>query len=157
MSKRPGKKIGTLEVKRDRKKTVKVELRLEIDNGTFWAQYEGTWYSAKTKDDLSEQIKTAVTKAEAMVRSTEVRRSRVARARVAMSLRNDGHTFREIGEALSITGNRAQQIISWGEHNREWLDVYQSDDYPGGSIDTHRSRIRKADQFRDIARAKADA
>jgi hypothetical protein len=69
MSKRPGKKIGTLEVKLDRQKTrsewasVKVELRFEITHGTFHAQYEGDWYSAKTKDALSEQIKTAATKA----------------------------------------------------------------------------------------------
>lgn len=68
MSKHPGKKIGTLEVKLDRKKTrykwasVDVELRFEITNGTFHAQYEGNWYSAKTKDDLAEQIKIAATK-----------------------------------------------------------------------------------------------
>ena len=69
MNKPPGKKIGTLEVKLDRKKTrykwasVDVELRFEITNGTFHAQYEGNWYSAKTKDDLAEQIKAAATKA----------------------------------------------------------------------------------------------
>ena len=69
MSKQPGKKIGTLEVKLDRKKTrykwasVDVELRFEITHGTFHAQYEGNWYSAKTKDDLAEQIKAAATKA----------------------------------------------------------------------------------------------
>ena len=68
MSKHPGKKIGTLEVKLDRKKTrykwasVDVELRFEITNGTFHAQYEGNWYSAKTKDDLAAQIKIAATK-----------------------------------------------------------------------------------------------
>lgn len=68
MSKQPGKKIGTLEVKLDRKKTrykwasVNVELRFEITHGTFHAQYEGNWYSAKTKDDLAEQIKAAATK-----------------------------------------------------------------------------------------------
>lgn len=66
--KHPGKKIGTLEVKLDRKKTrykwasVNVELRFEITHGTFHAQYEGNWYSAKTKDDLAEQIKAAATK-----------------------------------------------------------------------------------------------
>jgi hypothetical protein len=44
MSKHPGKKIGTLEVKLDRKKTrykwasVNVELRFEITHGTFHAQ-----------------------------------------------------------------------------------------------------------------------
>ena len=69
MSQRRGKKIGKLEVKLDRKKTrykwasVDVELRFDITYGTFHAQYEGNWYSAKTKDDLSEQIKTAATKA----------------------------------------------------------------------------------------------
>lgn len=143
ISKHPGKKIGALEVKLDCKKTVKVELRLEIDNGTFCARYEGTWYSAKTKDDLAEQIKTAATKADARVRATEVRRARVAKARVAMSLRNDGHTFGEIGEALGISSTRANQIVSWGESNREWLDVYQSDDYPRESLHRHRDRIRR--------------
>ena len=69
MSKHPGKKIGTLEVKLDRKKTrykwasVDVELRFEMHHGTFHAQYEGNWYSAKTKDALAEQIKAAATKA----------------------------------------------------------------------------------------------
>lgn len=68
MSKHPGKKIGTLEVKLDRKKTrykwasVNVELRFEMTRGTFHAQYEGNWYSAKTKDELAEQIKIAATK-----------------------------------------------------------------------------------------------
>jgi hypothetical protein len=38
-------------------------VRFEITNGTFHAQYEGNWYSAKTKDDLAEQIKVAATKA----------------------------------------------------------------------------------------------
>jgi hypothetical protein len=66
--KHPGKKIGMLEVKLDRQKTrykwasVEVELRFEITNGTFHAQYEGNWYAAKTKDALSEQIKAAATK-----------------------------------------------------------------------------------------------
>lgn len=66
---RPGKKIGTLEVKLDRKKTrykwasVDVELRFEMTRGTFHAQYEGNWYEAKTKDELTEQIKAAATKA----------------------------------------------------------------------------------------------
>ncbi len=47
MSKHPSKKIGTLEVKLDRKKTrykwasVDVELRFEITHGTFHAQFEG--------------------------------------------------------------------------------------------------------------------
>ena len=68
MSKSPGKKIGTLEVKLDRKKTrykwasIDVELRFEIATGTFHAQYEGNWHAAKTKDDLSEKIKVAATK-----------------------------------------------------------------------------------------------
>ena len=68
MSPRYGKKIGKLEVKLDRKKTrykfasVEVELRFEIANGTFHAQYDGNWYWAKTKDDLAEQIKAAATK-----------------------------------------------------------------------------------------------
>ena len=69
MSQRPGKKIGTLEVKLDRMKTrykrasVDVELRFKMTDGTFWAQWEGNWYSAKTQDDLAAQIKTAATKA----------------------------------------------------------------------------------------------
>lgn len=69
MSQRPGKKIGTLTVTLDRKKTrykwasVDVELRFEMTRGTFHAMYEGNWYEAKTKDDLSEQIKAAATKA----------------------------------------------------------------------------------------------
>ena len=68
MNKHPGKKIGKLEVKLDRKKTrytfatVEVELRFEIDNGMFYAQWEGNWLSAKTKDDLTAQIKTLATK-----------------------------------------------------------------------------------------------
>jgi len=69
MSQRPGKKIGILTVKLDRKKTrykwasVDVELRFEMANGTFHAIYEGNLYAAKTKDDLSAQIKAAATKA----------------------------------------------------------------------------------------------
>jgi hypothetical protein len=68
MNQRYGKKIGKLEVKLDRKKTrytwasVEVELRFEIANGTFYAQWEGTWHNAKTKDDLAAQIKAAATK-----------------------------------------------------------------------------------------------
>lgn len=64
-----GKKIGMLEVKLDRKKTrykwasIDVELRFDIAYGTFWAQYEGNWYHATTKDALSAQIKIAATKA----------------------------------------------------------------------------------------------
>lgn len=69
MTQRPGRKIGTLAIKLDRKKNrytwakVEVELRFEITSGTFYAVYEGNWYEAKTKDDLSEQIKAAATKA----------------------------------------------------------------------------------------------
>jgi len=69
MSRHYGKKIGTLVVQLDRKKTrykwasINVELRFEIANGTFYAQYEGNWYSAATKDALEEQIKVAATKA----------------------------------------------------------------------------------------------
>ncbi|HSX22398.1 MAG TPA: hypothetical protein VLE97_06435 [Gaiellaceae bacterium] len=69
MSQRPGKKIGTLKVTLDRKKTrykwasVDVELRFEMKRGTFHAQYEGNWYEAKTQDELSDQIKAAATKA----------------------------------------------------------------------------------------------
>lgn len=64
----PGKKIGMLEVKLDRKKTrytwakIAVELRFEIADGTFHTHYEGNRYSAKTKDDLTAQIKAAATK-----------------------------------------------------------------------------------------------
>lgn len=67
MSQRYGKKIGKLKVKLDRKKTrykwaeVEVELRFEIVNGTFYAQWEGNWLFAKTKDDLAAQIKVAAT------------------------------------------------------------------------------------------------
>lgn len=66
---RYGKKIGNLSVPLDRKKTrykrasVEVELRFDLVTGTFWAQYEGNWYSADTKDDLAAQIKVAATKA----------------------------------------------------------------------------------------------
>jgi len=66
---RYGKKIGTLEVKLDHKKTryqhasVEVELRFDIADGTFWAQYEGNWYDADTKAALSEKIKISATRA----------------------------------------------------------------------------------------------
>jgi hypothetical protein len=68
VSQRLGKKIGVLEVKLDRKKTrykwasVEVELRFDISTGEFHAQWEGGWYSADTKTELSEKIKTAATK-----------------------------------------------------------------------------------------------
>jgi hypothetical protein len=64
-----GKKIGKLTVKLDRKKSrykwasVEVDLRVEVTTGMFYAQYDGTWYSADTKDDLEAQIKVAATKA----------------------------------------------------------------------------------------------
>ncbi len=66
--KKPGKKIGTLEVKLDRKKTrykwasVEVELRFDLEDGEFHAQYEGNWHSAATKDELTAKIKLAATK-----------------------------------------------------------------------------------------------
>ena len=47
MSQHRGKKIGTLKVKLDRKKTryqhtsVEVELRFDIEQGSFWAQHAG--------------------------------------------------------------------------------------------------------------------
>ena len=69
MSQHPGKKIGKLAVALDRKKTsysrasVEVELRFDLVTGKFHAQWEGNWYSASTKDDLTTQIKVAVTKA----------------------------------------------------------------------------------------------
>ena len=69
MSQRYGKKIGTLKVSLDRKKTrykwasVDVELRFDLHTGTFWSQYEGNWYSADTKDALASQIKDVATKA----------------------------------------------------------------------------------------------
>jgi len=69
MAQHYGKKIGKLEVKLDRKKTryqrasVEVDLRFDIADGTFWAQYEGNWHSADTKDGLAEKIKVAATKA----------------------------------------------------------------------------------------------
>ena len=69
MNRHPGKKIGVLEVKLDRKKTryqraaVEVELRFDITKGLFHAQWEGNWYDADTKDGLSEKIKVAATKA----------------------------------------------------------------------------------------------
>jgi hypothetical protein len=69
VSKTPGKRIGTLEVKLDRKKTrnkrasIDVELRFDISTGFFWAQYEGNWVHADTKTGLAEQIKVAATKA----------------------------------------------------------------------------------------------
>jgi hypothetical protein len=66
---RRGKRIGTLEVQLDRKKTrykhasVDVELRFDLFHGTFWAQWDGAWYHADTKDGLSAQIKIVATKA----------------------------------------------------------------------------------------------
>jgi hypothetical protein len=61
----PGKKVGTLTVKLERKTTrythatVSVELRLDVHNGTFHAEYGGTWYDARTKDDLRAKIRQA--------------------------------------------------------------------------------------------------
>lgn len=66
---RYGKKIGTLEVKLDRKKdrytraSVTTELRLDLSTGRFAAPWEGNWYTAESKKDLSEQIKKVATKA----------------------------------------------------------------------------------------------
>jgi hypothetical protein len=66
---RHGKKVGTLEVQLDRKETrykhasVDVELRFDLYYGTFWAEFEGNWFSADTKDGLAAQIKTVATKA----------------------------------------------------------------------------------------------
>jgi len=63
-----GKKIGTLTVTLDRKKTrykwasVDVELRFDLKSGKFHAQWEGNWYSAATKDELTAHIKAAATK-----------------------------------------------------------------------------------------------
>jgi hypothetical protein len=63
-----GKKIGELAVKLDRKKSryqhasVVVDLRFDITHGTFWAQYEGNWYDADTKAELTEKIKIAATR-----------------------------------------------------------------------------------------------
>ena len=54
----PGKKVGTLSVKLERKTSrydyasIEVELRLDVHAGTFHAEYEGAWYDARTKDEL---------------------------------------------------------------------------------------------------------
>jgi hypothetical protein len=64
----PGKKVGTLRVKLERRTSrydyasVEVELRLDVHDGTFHAEYEGTWYDARTKDELSAKIRQAVQK-----------------------------------------------------------------------------------------------
>ena len=68
MSQKPGKKIGTLRVKLDRKKDrynhaeVSMGLRLEIHTGTFYAEWEGVLYKDQTKEGLSNQIKAVATK-----------------------------------------------------------------------------------------------
>lgn len=65
---KPGKKIGTLRIDLDRKKTgyqrarFEIDLRLEVSTGEFHAEYEGTWYRAYTKGDLAAQVKEAVSK-----------------------------------------------------------------------------------------------
>jgi len=57
----PGKKVGKLHVKLDYA-TLEVELRLDVHDGTFHAEYEGTWYDARTKDELSAKIRQAAQK-----------------------------------------------------------------------------------------------
>lgn len=63
-----GKKIGALVVRLDRKKDryhnaeVTTDLRFELSSGTFFADYEGKTYEAKSKDALSDQIKAVATK-----------------------------------------------------------------------------------------------
>ncbi len=64
----PGRKIGTLRVKLERRtsryqySSLEIELRLDVSSGTFCAWYEGAWYFAKTKDELSDQIRQAAQK-----------------------------------------------------------------------------------------------
>ena len=64
----PGKKVGILSVKLERKRSryehasIKVELRLDVHDGTFHARYEGAWYDAKTKDELTAKIRQAAQK-----------------------------------------------------------------------------------------------
>jgi hypothetical protein len=64
----PGKKVGTLSVKLERKTSrydyasIEVELRLDVHAGTFHAEYEGAWYDARTKDELSAKIRQAAQK-----------------------------------------------------------------------------------------------
>lgn len=64
----PGKKVGTLSVKLERKTSrydyasIEVELRLDVHAGTFHAEYEGTWYDARTKDELAGKIRQAAQK-----------------------------------------------------------------------------------------------
>lgn len=59
----PGKKVGKLRVKLERKTSrynyasIEVELRLDVHSGTFHAEYEGMWYDARTKDELSTKIR----------------------------------------------------------------------------------------------------
>lgn len=68
MTLRRGKKIGTLVVRLDRKKDryhhaeVTTDLRFELSSGTFFADWEGKTYEAKSKDALSAQIKVVATK-----------------------------------------------------------------------------------------------
>lgn len=64
----PGKKVGKLSVKLERKTSrydyasIEVELRLDVHDGTFHAEYEGAWYDARTKDELSAKIRQAAQK-----------------------------------------------------------------------------------------------
>lgn len=64
----PGKKVGTLSVKLERAATrytqasISVELRLDVHDGTFHAEYENTWYDAKTKNELCDKIRQAAQK-----------------------------------------------------------------------------------------------
>lgn len=66
--KAPGKKVGKLSVKLDRRTSryhyasISVDLRLDVYDGVFHAEYEGAWYSALTKDELSAKIKQAAQK-----------------------------------------------------------------------------------------------
>jgi hypothetical protein len=64
----PGRKVGKLHVKLDRKKDrynhaeVTMDLRLDAYTGMFYAEWEGTLYKDATKEGLSKQIKAVVTK-----------------------------------------------------------------------------------------------
>lgn len=64
----PGKKVGTLRVRLERKNSrydyasIEVELRLDVSAGTFHAQYDGAWHDAPTKDELSAKIRQAAQK-----------------------------------------------------------------------------------------------
>lgn len=61
----PGKKVGDTGITLQRadpragRAYLTIEIRLDVDRGTFHARHDGQWYEAKTKDALIEQIRNA--------------------------------------------------------------------------------------------------